>query len=153
MDNASKALVMAGAILIAVMLISLGVLLFNQARERTTGLVAGVDSDIVNSHNNIFENFVGVNKSQADVRSLVSRISAYNANTADSAKYGKIQITGTGISSGTGTNAYVLNESVAKAGMFYTIRVTGYYTSTDTNGTPGCIKTMTVAGSTSRTAQ
>lgn len=152
MDNASKALVMAGAILIAVMLISLGVLLFNQARERTTGLVAGVDSDIVNSHNNIFENFVGVNKSQADVRSLVSRISAYNANTADSAKYGKITVSGTGIG-GNQTTGYTLNESQAKAGMFYTIKVTNYYTSTDTSGTPGCIKTMTVAGSLNRTAQ
>ena len=154
MDNASKALVMAGAILIAVMLISLGVLLFTQARERTVGLIGATDTDIVNSHNQTFQNFVGVNKSQAEYRALVSQINAYNLNIEQSNQFGVISIASnsTGVTGST-TAGYILNEATAKNSLYYTIQVTKYYGNTAPNGRPGCISEMKVTGAANRVAQ
>ncbi len=152
MDNASKALVMAGAILIAVMLISLGVLLFTQARERTVGLIGATDTDIVNSHNQTFQNYVGVNKSQSQVRALVSQINAYNLNIEQSNQFGVVNITGTGIK-GSAAAGYTLDETATKNSLYYTIQVSKYYGNNAPNGRPGCISNMTVDGKAARVAQ
>ena len=55
MDNASKALVMAGAILIAVMLVSIGVLIYNSAVGTVnTGLeqMSGTEVELFNNSYN-----------------------------------------------------------------------------------------------------
>ena len=148
MDNASKALVMAGAILIAVMLISLGVLVFNQV-STNIGNMSDLEAKVVEAHNKEFLNYVGINKSLSDLKNLISAINAFNLSK-DGNEYGRITITGPGITGSTG-NGFLLNEQTAKPGWYYRIEITSYYGPSATNGKPGCIWNMKVTGSSTMT--
>jgi len=78
-DNASKALIIAGAILIAVMLVSLGVMLYNTAAgvaETTTGSVEALG---VAGFNAQFEIYLGKGKSESQAMGLVSKVISNNA--------------------------------------------------------------------------
>lgn len=81
MENASKALLMAGAILIAILLISAGIIIFNS----TTGLQDEVgrlsDGTAIKTFNSNFENYAGTNVPKAQVQSLLSTIIASNAKS------------------------------------------------------------------------
>ncbi len=92
MDNASKALVMAGAILIAVMLISLGVLLFNRARDISNDATSGIDRQTITAYNNEWMNYEGEQKSASVVRSLIQAVNSQNNNAESSYKYGYIKL-------------------------------------------------------------
>lgn len=80
MDNASKALIIAGAILIAVMLVSLGVMLYNTAAgvaESTTGTVEALGVEGFNAQ---FNQYTGLRKRAAVAQGLVDKVIANNAN-------------------------------------------------------------------------
>ena len=93
MDNASKALVMAGAILIAIMLISLGVLLFNQAQQNTNDIVGQFGTMSLSAYNKNYTDYVGANKSASDVKALLGRIRAHNNNVEERTVFGSITAT------------------------------------------------------------
>ncbi len=77
MENASKALVIAGAILIAILLISLGMLVLNKA----TGILNSEQLDDAErtTINQKFTKFEGTVKG-TEVRSLISEIVSFNAS-------------------------------------------------------------------------
>ena len=52
MENASKALIIAGAILLSILLISLGIMIFNQAQDATKN--SGMSQAQVSTFNNKF---------------------------------------------------------------------------------------------------
>ena len=83
MDNASKALVMVGAILIAVMLISLGVFLFTYARDNAESTTKMMDATMVSSFNEQFLSFCGTNIKGSSVVSLISKVKASNTQNPD----------------------------------------------------------------------
>lgn len=149
MDNASKALVMAGAILIAVMLISLGVLVFNQV-STNIGNMSDLETKVVEAHNKEFLNYVGINQSVSDVKNLISAINAFNLSK-DGNEYGRITVTGTGITGST-SNGFLINEQTAKPGWYYRIEIQSYYGPSATNGKPGCIQNMKVTGQSTMTS-
>ncbi len=142
MDNASKALVMAGAILIAVMLISLGVLLFNQTTDMTSGMTSQVDTMALAGYNKNYENYAGMNKSASEVRALLGRVRAHNNNIDERTKYGCINTTlnGTAVNDRQNpqvTNAQAIstalptntvNESQILDSSYYQITINGYNT-------------------------
>ena len=74
MDNASKALVIAGAVLIAVLLISLGVLIFNSSRDITTDVVKNTESLAVQSFNERFTQYLGPAVKPTAVKSLIAQV-------------------------------------------------------------------------------
>jgi hypothetical protein len=78
MDNASKALIIAGAILIAVMLVSLGVMLYNTAANVAENSVGSVDALGIQGFNAQFESYFGT-KSRAQAQGLVNKVRANNA--------------------------------------------------------------------------
>ena len=80
MDNASKALIIAGAILIAVMLVSLGVMLYNTAAGVAETTIGSVEALGVQGFNAQFETFLGNGKSKSQASGLLSKIIANNAN-------------------------------------------------------------------------
>ena len=92
MDNASKALVMAGAILIAVMLISLGVLLFNRGQQTAEQAGHLMDSKAIATYNSTYQMFEGVNRSPSEARTLITQVKAHNANSQESYDYGPITL-------------------------------------------------------------
>ena len=83
MENASKALIIAGAILLAILIISLGILIYNQA----SGIVNGntMDSVEISEFNTQFTQYEGT-KSGTQVRSLAQVVLSNNVSQDDASK-------------------------------------------------------------------
>ena len=77
MENASKALIIAGAILLSILLISLGIMVYNNAKGTVNE--ANLDSEATQTFNSKFTQYTGSNKSASDVNALVNAVNANNA--------------------------------------------------------------------------
>ena len=77
MENASKALIIAGAILLAILLISLGIMIYNQAQDTVSN--SGMDQAAVTAFNNQFLKYEG-NQKGTMVKSLIQEVRASNAS-------------------------------------------------------------------------
>ena len=75
MENASKALIIAGAILLSILLISLGIVVFNQAKDVASG--SGMTQSEVQAFNAKFTQYEGKQKGSA-IRSMVQEVLANN---------------------------------------------------------------------------
>lgn len=75
MENASKALIIAGAILLSILLISLGIVIFNQAKDVVSG--SGMTQAEQQSFNAKFTQYQGTQKGSA-IRSMVQEVMANN---------------------------------------------------------------------------
>ncbi len=75
MENASKALIIAGAILLAILLISLGIMIFNQAQGTVNN--SGMSEAEITSFNNKFLKYEGKQKGSV-VKSLINEAAAIN---------------------------------------------------------------------------
>ena len=81
MENASKALIIAGAILLAILIISLGIMIYNQASGVVNNnAMSEVD---ISSFNQKFEQYTGTNVRGAQVNSLLSQIQTNNVTYQD----------------------------------------------------------------------
>ncbi len=101
MENASKALIIAGAILLAILIISLGIMVYRQA----SGVVDSnaMDEVAVSSFNEKFQQYVGDNVRGANVNALINTIIQNNlSNSDDTSK--QVKLVGSGLSI-SGTNA------------------------------------------------
>ena len=78
MENASKALIIAGAILLAILLISLGIMIFNQAQDTVNN--SGMSQAEITAFNNKFLKYEGKQKG-AVVKSLINEVIASNADS------------------------------------------------------------------------
>lgn len=76
MENASKALLIAGAILLAILLISLGLLAFRGASDTVTN--NNMDAAEIEAFNMKWEKFIGTNVSASNVNALISSAIAHN---------------------------------------------------------------------------
>ena len=76
MENASKALIIAGAILLAILIISLGILIFSQAQD-TVGSVNMSEQEMM-AFNNKFTAYEGTNKRGTEVNALIQAVIANN---------------------------------------------------------------------------
>lgn len=83
MENASKALIIAGAILISILLISIGILVMNSTNGVTDTMTGQMDATAIQSFNSKFEQYAGNNKRGSDVKSLISVVSSSNAANQD----------------------------------------------------------------------
>ena len=77
MENASKALIIAGAILISILLISLGIIIYNQASDALSG--SGMSDIEIQNFNQKFLQFEGT-KNGAQLKTLVQNVRVNNAN-------------------------------------------------------------------------
>ena len=77
MENASKALIIAGAILISILLISLGIVIYNSAKDAAS--TDQMDDFQVSAFNSKFTQYEG-KKSGSQVKSLIDDVLACNAN-------------------------------------------------------------------------
>ena len=75
MENASKALIIAGAILLSILLITLGIMIFTQAQSAING--SGMSEIEVNAFNQKFLKYEGKQKGSA-IRSLAQEALANN---------------------------------------------------------------------------
>ena len=76
MENASKALIIAGAILLAIVLVSLGVLVINNSRKDIND--KNLDEASIEAFNKNISQYCGKNKSGTQINSLMSAVAASN---------------------------------------------------------------------------
>ena len=82
MENASKALIIAGAILLSILIIGLGMWVYTNAKGATDG--ANLDPQKVNAYNSEFEAYEGT-KSGTEVRALLDLVRSHNNANVDDA--------------------------------------------------------------------
>lgn len=80
MENASKALIIAGAILLSILIIGLGMYIFNQAKSAAGG--TKLDSQKVSAYNSEFEQYEGT-QSGANTRALYQALISHNRLNQD----------------------------------------------------------------------
>ena len=100
MENASKALIIAGAILLSILLISLGIMIFSNA----SGVIDSnaMDEVAVNTFNQKFTQYEGTNVRGSNVNALIKSIVQNNlTNSGDTSK--QVSITVSASNWGTGT--------------------------------------------------
>lgn len=121
MENASKALIIAGAILLAILIISLGILIYTQA----SGVVTdnSMDEVSIQTFNNKFLQYAGQQKGSA-VRALLAQVSASNASDSDH------QVT---------TVPATIDTSSIDTGTTYTVKV-------ETDSATGYVNKVTITG-------
>ena len=83
MENASKALIIAGAILLAILIISLGILIYNQAAGIANG--NSMSEVEITQFNTQFTQYEG-KQSGTTVRSLLQKVISNNLNADDPSK-------------------------------------------------------------------
>lgn len=117
MENASKALIIAGAILLAILIISLGIMIYNQA----SGVVNNnsMTEVEVTTFNQKFEQYLGDKVRGANVNSLINAVNTNNMSTDDTSK----QVTLDGATAGSDKITYKKDK---KTGATYKVEVTKY---------------------------
>ena len=80
MENASKALIVAGAILIAILLITIGIILINSSRSVVDSGTTAMSSQAIQAFNAQFTQYEGKNKSRQTVSALLNTIITSNAS-------------------------------------------------------------------------
>lgn len=126
MENASKALIIAGAILLAISIIGIGMYVYQQAAGAMQGI--GMDKEQIATYNGEFETYEG-NKNGATVRNLCDLIRNHNlANSDDASKQitlvsGKVDAEGdiSGHTAGSTTTEINTIKQKIKTGQSYTV--------------------------------
>mgnify|MGYP005781722369 FL=1 len=122
MENASKALIIAGAILLAILIISLGIMIYNQASGVVNNnSMSQVD---ISSFNQQFTQYEGTNVRGAQVNSLLSQVQSSNvSNQEDSTRQIEVKVTATNWQTGTKPSGKLVSGGYAKAntGSTYTV--------------------------------
>ena len=117
MENASKALIIAGAILLSILLISLGIMIFNQAQ--TTVQDSGMSQAEISTFNSKFTKYEGKIKG-TEVKSLIQEVT--NNSQDESTEH---QVTLDGPDTGTGgTSTYKTSKYVNT--KTYTVSIEEY---------------------------
>ena len=121
MENASKALLIAGAILVAILLIAMGVRVFNSTQGTTEATQTTMKSTEVAMFNNKFLGYVGENKSRAQVISLINLVISSNAtNSLHEVKINNVKPTGV---SGYEENNYTIGVQFDDKGYVNNIEI------------------------------
>ena len=131
MENASKALIIAGAILLSILLISLGIMIFNTAQDTTKN--SGMTQAQVSAFNNKFSKYEGTIKG-SEVRSLIQEVVASNGDDNNKNASRQITINKDSKEIVSGTTADSSGILTTKS---YTVKITEY-------NADGTIKTMEI---------
>lgn len=113
MENATKFLIIAGAILIAIVLISVAMMLVNGAQGTIDESLTQMDQQQRQTFNRQFQSYEGSNVSGSQVKALIDQVVASNNNNVDKANR-QISITPVGITVTAKTTTSRYSESNLK---------------------------------------
>ncbi len=82
MENASKALIIAGAVLIAILLIAFGMVMINAAQTPIDEATSGIGGQGVQVFNRQFDIYAGGRVSGSNVKSLLSALNTNNTTSS-----------------------------------------------------------------------
>lgn len=115
MENASKALIIAGAILIAIVLISVGILIVQGAQSTIDSGISQMNQQEKDVFNAQFRSYEG-RQSGTQVKALITQIvSSNNQNYETEGKTVSIEFDGISSSSLTATSPISISETTAEA--------------------------------------
>ena len=118
MENATKALLIAAAVLIAILLISLGVGVFTTASEQMGN--ADLSEYEVGKFNEKFTQYEGTNRSGADVNALLQTVFTHNNAQEDVS----LCVGVTGAATVTSTKGLTTSPTKVSTGSRYTVKCT-----------------------------
>ena len=82
MENASKALLISASILIVILLIAMGVKVFNSTSGTTDQVEGTMQTTEISTFNNKFTPYIGENKNKTNATSILNLIIANNSTSA-----------------------------------------------------------------------
>ena len=88
MENASKALIIAGAILLAIAIIGVGMYVFNNASDSVSG--TDMSSEEVTAYNSEFDSYEGSSVRGSRVKTLINTVKQHNLTAKDASE--KVQV-------------------------------------------------------------
>ena len=129
MENASKALIIAGAILLSILIIAIGMYIYNSSQNSITGAVTQISQQEIDAFNQPWEMYEG-KQTGSNVRALISKL---NSNATENAEeetklpdlyleYGNGTTDKLTVKSTTGTNTQKLIEVTNDTNGFNTAR-------------------------------
>ena len=110
MENASKALIIAGAILISILLISIGIMLINSGREVTETGTASMGSYKIQSFNSQFSMYEG-NRKGSELKNIFNTVKSSNATDT----VHQVSIVGDGITMNSASDIVLTQDYVVTA--------------------------------------
>ena len=146
MENASKALIIAGAILLSILLISLGIMVYNNAKGVVNN--ANIDQEKIQTSNEKITQYAGIGVSATNVNSLITAINANNGTNPKA----RITVTLQSLTQNTHYTGTYTAPTATQAGSVgytfsngYTYDVS-YTVATTTSGmkTQGYVETVTI---------
>ena len=117
MENATKALLIAAAILVAILIISLGLVVYNNSANTVNQ--ANLSSQEIQAQNEKFTRYNGQNKRGSEVNSLLQTALNHNLSVTDDGN--KVTVTGTNAPSLATTDNSISKQADTSA--LYTITV------------------------------
>ncbi len=83
MENATKALIIAGAVLISILLISVGIMVFNASSDPINQAQNSSEAQAIQMFNESFTSYLGEEITGQQAKSLISAVNASNGKNAD----------------------------------------------------------------------
>lgn len=83
MENASKALLIAGSVLIVILIIGVGMLIFNSIDSITGQAGDQADAMAIQTFNDQFMSYEGTNMTASQTKGLINKINASNVNSSN----------------------------------------------------------------------
>ena len=140
MENASKALIIAGAILLAILIIGLGMVVYSRASGALD--TSTIDQQKVQAYNSPYEQYFGDKVSGSQVRGLIDTVRAHNnATISDQSLLIKITSSATGATATGVSSSADLNTLKGKIQSGKVFKVTG----TTYNANTGYLELITIA--------
>lgn len=129
MENASKALIIVGAILLSILIIGLGMYIFKSVEDPLQNAASSMSEQERNIHNQKFTTYQGARRSGSDVRSLIGVLIQNYATQANDGNMGRcpgVSFTPVG---GTTSTTVNLGEAVNDEfnDMISLVRVNSFY--------------------------
>lgn len=122
MENASKALIIAGAILLAILIIGLGMVVYSRAKGALD--TSTIDQQKVQAYNSPYEEYFGDRMSGSQVRALIDTVRSHNNATASD---DSLCITVNSKKTSADLNSL---KSAVKSGKQYTVKGSAYDSNT-----------------------
>ena len=135
MENASKALIIAGAILLAILLISLAIMIFNQAQDTVNN--SGMSQAEMQAFNNKFIKYEGTRKG-SEVKALVNEVLASNADANNAKRQVQVNMVST-----SGSKTKITDTSGIDTAKTYTVEL-AYATADKDTKTKGAVSVINI---------
>ncbi len=113
MENASKALIIAGAILLSVLIVSLGIMVFNNAKN-TVGS-SNLSKQEIETFNSQWQTYEGTKKTASEVKTMIQAVIASNAAESRNATNRFVKIVNGGLANMTAAES--TNPTTSKQTM------------------------------------